>query len=131
MRHVKRNKHQMHDVSDRVSEPRIRSVRPSYQTLRQHYVVPEPILVSDITHVALAFMQSSIFNTPGWSEWPLFTSVEAVRSQFPDTTAILVAIGGWGDTQGFSDAAATEGSRRLFARNVKAMIERTGADGSP
>jgi len=92
-------------------------------------VVPEPDLVSDITHVALAFMQSSLFNTPGLSNWPLFTTVEAVRSQFPKETAILVAIGGWGDTQGFSEAAASEASRRLFAGNVKAMVEHTGADG--
>ena len=87
--------------------------------------------MSDITHVALAFMPSSLFNTPGRSEWPLFISVEVVRRQFADTTAILVAIGGWGDTGGFSEAAATEGSRQLFARNVKAMVEHTGADGNP
>ena len=86
--------------------------------------------MSDITHVALAFMQSSFFNTPGRSEWPLFTSVELVRKKFSNTTAILVAIGGWGDTGGFSEAAATEGGRQLFARNVKAMVEHTGADGN-
>lgn len=74
-------------------------------------------------------MQSSIFNKPGLSEWPLFTTVETVRSQFPPKTAIMVAIGGWGDTQGFSEAAASDTSRRIFAQNVKAMVEHTGADG--
>lgn len=97
---------------------------------RQHYVVPEPSLVSDISHVALAFMQSSIFNEAQPSVWPLFTTVSAVRSQFAKDTAILVAIGGWGDTEGFSKAAATEASRKLFAKNVKAMVDYTGADGS-
>jgi len=97
--------------------------------LRQHYVVPEPPLVSDVTHVALAFMRSSIFNAPDPSEWPLFTTVEAVRPQFANGTAVMVAIGGWGDTTGFSEAAATDSSRKLFARNVKAMVEHTGADG--
>lgn len=95
----------------------------------QHYVVPEPSLVSDISHVALAFMQSSIFNEAQPSVWPLFTTVSAVRSQFAKDTAILVAIGGWGDTEGFSKAAATEASRKLFAKNVKAMVDYTGADG--
>ena len=41
----------------------------------------------------------------------------------------MVAIGGWGDTEGFSYAAATEYGRRLFAGNVKKMVEDTGADG--
>ena len=41
----------------------------------------------------------------------------------------MVAIGGWGDTQGFSVAAATPEGRQLFAKNVKAMVDFTGADG--
>lgn len=95
----------------------------------QHPIVPKPPLVSDITHIALAFMHSSIFNKPEVSEWPLFTTVETVRSHFSPGTAIMVAIGGWGDTAGFEVAAKTETSRRLFARNVKKMVEETGADG--
>jgi Glycosyl hydrolases family 18 len=97
---------------------------------RQHYVVPELALVSDITHVALAFMQSSVFNEEQPFSWPLFTTVSTVRTQFAKDTAIMVAIGGWGDTEGFSKAAATDKSRKRFAGNVKAMVDYTGADGS-
>jgi Glycosyl hydrolases family 18 len=85
--------------------------------------------VSEVTHVALAFMNSATFNQPNVSDWPLFTSVEAIRPQFPPGTAVMIAIGGWGDTKGFPEAAATESSRKLFARNVKTMVEYTGADG--
>ena len=92
-------------------------------------MVPEIDLVADITHVALAFMQSSTFNQAQPSSWPLFTTVQAVRSQFPQGAAIMVAIGGWDDTAGFSEAASTDASRKLFARNVKAMVDATGADG--
>lgn len=92
-------------------------------------MVPEPALISDITHVALAFMQSSIFNQAQPSTWPLFTTVETVRSQFAKGTSIMVAIGGWGDTAGFSQAAASDTSRKLFAKNVKAMVDSTSADG--
>ncbi|KAI9374420.1 glycoside hydrolase superfamily [Aspergillus egyptiacus] len=95
----------------------------------QHNVVPAASLVSDITHVALAFMQSSMFNRHNATDWPLFTTVDEVRRQFPTETAVMVAIGGWGDTQGFSAGAATEESRKLFAQNVKAMVDQTGADG--
>jgi len=85
-------------------------------------------LVSEITHVAIAFMQSSTFNEANPTSFPFFTTVSEVRSKFTTGTAIMVAIGGWGDT-GFSKAAETDGSRKRFAKNVKAMVDHTGADG--
>ncbi len=97
---------------------------------RQHNVVPDKYLVSDITHVALAFMSPATFNQVEPSSWPLFTTVETARSHFVDGTSIMVAIGGWGDTAGFEIAAATESSRKLFAHNVKLMVDATGADGN-
>ncbi|KAF8865965.1 glycoside hydrolase [Acephala macrosclerotiorum] len=95
----------------------------------QHNLVPEPPLVKDVTHVAIAFMRSSKFNQEIPTSWPFFTTIDNVRSKFAPGTAIMVAIGGWGDTAGFSEAARTEGNRKLFARNVKAMVDSTGADG--
>lgn len=75
-------------------------------------------------------MRSSIFNTKDTtSSWPLFTTIDAVRPKFSVGTSILVAIGGWGDTQGFSEAALTDESRKIFAHNIKRMVEDTGADG--
>jgi GH18 family chitinase len=75
-------------------------------------------------------MRSSAFNAPDASDWPLFTTVDAARSQFAEGTKVMIAIGGWGDTEGFSEAAKSAEGKRLFARNVKAMIEFTGADGT-
>lgn len=98
--------------------------------VRQHNLVPEASLVKDVTHVAIAFMQSSKFNQEIPTSWPLFTTVQNVRSKFAPGTSIMVAIGGWGDTAGFSEAARTEGNRKLFSRNVKSMVDATGADGS-
>ena len=92
-------------------------------------MIPEQALVSDLTHVALAFMNSATFNEARPSSWPLFTTVEKARSQFSSKTAIMVAIGGWGDTAGFDVAAETDSSRSLFAENVRRMVEDTGADG--
>lgn len=97
---------------------------------RQHNVIPDSSLISDVTHVVLAFMRSSLFvEKDAPSEWPLFTNVGTVRSRFMPGTKIIVGIGGWGDTQAFSEAALTDESRRLFAHNIKRMIEETGADG--
>ncbi|CZT13308.1 related to extracellular chitinase [Rhynchosporium graminicola] len=97
-------------------------------SLTNHNNVPKPDMVSNITHVAIAFMQSATFNEENPTQWPFFTTVEEVRSKFARGTTIMVAIGGWSDP-GFSKAAKTESSRRLFARNVKAMVDFTGADG--
>jgi GH18 family chitinase len=97
--------------------------------IRQHNVVPEQNMVSNITDVALAFMRSDTFNTPEQDDWPLFTTVDEVRTKFTDGAIIQVAIGGWGDTNGFSTAAKTEESRKLFASNIKVMLDATGADG--
>ncbi|KAI9744507.1 MAG: hypothetical protein M1818_002036 [Claussenomyces sp. TS43310] len=95
----------------------------------QHNVIPEASLVANITHVLLAFMRSESFNIPNATDWPLFTSVAHVRAQFPAGTAVMVAIGGWGDTEGFSTAAKSRRSRQRFAENVRAMVDATGADG--
>ncbi|KAI9654458.1 MAG: hypothetical protein M1831_005424 [Alyxoria varia] len=90
---------------------------------------PEKDLLTDLTHVALAFMSPATFMLEAPTSWPLFTSVEKARSQFAPGTAIMVAIGGWGDTAGFDLAAATDASRKHFAQNVKRMVDETGADG--
>lgn len=105
--------------------------RPADPRLSQHDVVPsDPDLTADITHVILAFMRSDIFNvdeTP--AHFPLFTTVEKVRGQFQPDTKVMVAIGGWGDSQGFEEAARDAKSRKRWARQVTAMIDQTGADG--
>lgn len=102
---------------------------PAQNLDRQHDVIPAPELVSHITHVALAFMPASVFNEEAPSSWPLFTTPSAVRGEFSTGVSIMVAIGGWGDTNTFTKAAATLGSRRRFATNVKAMVDQLGADG--
>jgi GH18 family chitinase len=85
--------------------------------------------VADVTHVALAFMGSEFFNDEARTTWPLFTSVDEVRPKFAKGTIVQVAIGGWSNTDGFETAARTQESRKLFAKNVHAMLDATGADG--
>ncbi|KAK1500695.1 glycosyl hydrolase family 18, partial [Colletotrichum tamarilloi] len=94
----------------------------------QHPNVPSRELVSHITHVELAFMNSDTFNKDV-AEWPLFTTVDKVRTQFMPGTKVMVAIGGWSDTKGFDTAARTPESRRKWAQNVADMVKATGADG--
>jgi GH18 family chitinase len=74
-------------------------------------------------------MSPGIFNGPERTDWPLFTSIDDVRAKFPKEAKILVAIGGWGDTIGFSVAALNDETRKTFAENVASMVATTGADG--
>lgn len=78
----------------------------------------------------LAFMRSETFLTGHTtSDWPLFTTVGKARQHFAPETQILVAIGGWGDSEGFEGAARDHVSRMQWAANVKVMVDETGADG--
>ena len=92
-------------------------------------VVPDPGLIAKVTHVEIAFMPSARFNVIDNSDWSFFTTVEEVRAKFGNGTAIMIAIGGWGDTAAFSQAARTAESRKIFANNVRRMLVDTGADG--
>lgn len=93
-------------------------------------VPSDEYLVDAITHVILAFMRSDIFNVDKTPDtFPLFTTVDEVRQQFKADTKIMVAIGGWGDSTGFEEAARNEPSRKRWASQVKAMVDLTGADG--
>lgn len=75
-------------------------------------------------------MRSEIFNQDGViDEFPLFTDIPEVRSKFAIGTKVMIAIGGWGDTEGFETAAGTEASRKHWAQQVATMVDRTGADG--
>lgn len=75
-------------------------------------------------------MRSELFNEPDRDDWPLFTSVEETREQFAKDTKIMIAIGGWGNEDGFRKAARDRNGRQQWAEAVRKMIERTGADGS-
>lgn len=97
---------------------------------RQHDVIPRnENLIKPITHVALAFMRSSLFLDSNRTEWPSDRSVDSARKAFAPGTKVLVAIGGWGDTD-FSIAARDDTSRKAFAHNMARMVEATGADGT-
>ncbi len=75
-------------------------------------------------------MRSETFNVePPPLGYPLFTSVKEVRQSFSSATKVMIAIGGWGNSVGFEEAAQDAASRSRWARNVKQMVESMGADG--
>ena len=41
----------------------------------------------------------------------------------------MIAVGGWGDTIGFSTAAKSDSGITQFAQDIATMLQTTGADG--
>ncbi|KAH1598465.1 hypothetical protein V6Z88_003754 [Aspergillus fumigatus] len=77
----------------------------------------------------MAFANSTIFNSDSPPKFVPFEPVETLRKRFGPDTKVMVAIGGWGDTKGFSEGAKDDASRARYAKNVATMIEDLGIDG--
>ncbi|RKF77084.1 Acidic mammalian chitinase [Golovinomyces cichoracearum] len=91
--------------------------------------LPNRTVTAGIDHVIMSFASSSLFTTSPAGNYVPFEKVSKVRSHFDHGTKIMIAIGGWGDTTGFSQAAATNESRKIFAANVAALCDEHGFDG--
>lgn len=83
-----------------------------------------------ITHAIMAFAKSDLFNSNSTPEYKPFESVKDMRARFEPDTKVMVALGGWGDTEGFGKGAESDESRERYAKNVAAVIEDGGFDGA-
>jgi chitinase len=54
--------------------------------------------------------------------------LDQIRTLFDDGTKVCMAIGGWGDTAGFSTGSATDETRKKFAKNVAKAVTALGYD---
>lgn len=77
----------------------------------------------------MAFAPSTLFNSDSPKQFTPFEPISSMRERFSNDTKVTIAIGGWGDTAGFSEGAKDEKSRNMYAKNVAAMLDSTGFDG--
>ncbi|KAJ5780424.1 hypothetical protein N7457_005584 [Penicillium paradoxum] len=89
--------------------------------------LPSQDKTEGIDYAVMGFAPSKTFNTG--SSFQPFESPDTMRKRFGPDTKLMIAIGGWGDTAGFSEAAKTEASRERYAKNVASMVESNGFDG--
>jgi chitinase len=75
----------------------------------------------------MAFAPSTTF-TSG-SQYTPFEAVSSFKSRFSSDTKIMIALGGWGDTAGFSAGVKDNTTIQTYAKNVAAMLDSVGADG--
>ena len=90
--------------------------------------MPNKTLTAGITHVITAFANSSIFASDPVGTYTPFKPISDVRAMFDNRTQVCLAIGGWGDTEGFRQGLATEESRSLYASNIASIMDTHGFD---
>lgn len=86
--------------------------------------MPDRSVTAGVTHVTTAFAGTTLF-TDG-EQYEPFMPLDQIRALFDDGTKICMAIGGWGDTAGFSAGAKTKQTRQTYAKNVAATVKRLG-----
>ncbi|KAI5468033.1 glycoside hydrolase superfamily [Mariannaea sp. PMI_226] len=90
--------------------------------------LPNTTITKGINYVNTAFANSSLFASEPAGLYTPFQPLEEIRSMFDDGVKVCMAIGGWGDTAGFSAGATTAASRKSYAKNVADTLERLGYD---
>ncbi|PGH11150.1 hypothetical protein AJ80_07252 [Polytolypa hystricis UAMH7299] len=91
--------------------------------------LPDLSITKGINCVIMAFANSTLFTTSPAGNFKPFMPVSDMRARFEPSTKVMIAIGGWGDTAGFSKGVVDEASKQRFAKNVGDMLISVGADG--
>ncbi len=93
-----------------------------------HTAAPPKANTAGITHVITAFAGTTVFtsSTPGF--YAPFIDTATLRTFFDPGTKICMAIGGWGDTAGFSVGQQTDASRKQYAKNIATTLNQLGYD---
>ena len=85
------------------------------------------------THINYAFAyvtdEGSSIKTHQWNDLTLYAEITGLKSKNPNLK-VLLSVGGWTHgTGGFSLAAKTDASRRIFAKNTLNFIKANNFDG--
>ncbi|KAJ5768084.1 hypothetical protein N7533_000667 [Penicillium manginii] len=83
----------------------------------------------DVDYAVMAFAKTTLFNSDSAPSFTPFQPVDDMRKRFSPDTKLMIAIGGWGDSAGFSTGSKDDASRKRYAKNVASMLETNGFDG--
>ncbi|KAM4068168.1 glycosyl hydrolases family 18 domain-containing protein [Hirsutella rhossiliensis] len=116
-------------ASDVLAAATAASAGPRYIMYLDQYhltTLPPKDITAGVNVVITAFAPSATFNNG--SEYTPFKPLNEIREMFDSGTKVCMAIGGWGDLEGFGIGAATDESRKTFAKNVANTVEKLGYD---
>jgi|GEM_PF-1397825 len=101
--------------------------------------VPADIPTDQVTHLQYAFMRPESDGTISGlgdsyaqrylfpESWHDVTTFEDISND--NDVTVLISIGGWSDSENFSDAALTESTRQTFADECVRIVREAGVDG--
>jgi GH18 family chitinase len=77
----------------------------------------------------VAFANSSLFTSTSPPAYKPFLPVADIRKRLAPNATVLLAIGGWGDTAGFSSVGTDKYLQDNYARHVASLLHTQGFDG--
>ncbi|EGC49457.1 extracellular chitinase [Histoplasma capsulatum var. duboisii H88] len=92
-------------------------------------ILPGKEITTGVDCAIMAFANSSLFVESPPGEYTPFAPISEIRGRFANGTKLLIAIGGWGDTAGFSAGSKEDAGRKQYAKNVADMVNKHGFDG--
>lgn len=84
--------------------------------------------MAGITHVNIAFANSSLFLPSISDAYHPFLNLSDIRANVDAGTKICLSIGGWGDTAGFGAGCAADSDRKSFATKVAHTLDNISFD---
>ncbi len=113
-----------HSLSAQTSTPRVVGYYADWNKGSYSHLV---VQYGNITHVAHAFMIPNADGSLGGSSG--FAYPDLVQTAHQAGVQVVVALGGWGQSAGFSPMAADTAARRRFVQNLLDFCTANGYDG--
>ncbi|KAK4210293.1 glycoside hydrolase superfamily [Rhypophila decipiens] len=93
-----------------------------------HRNLPPPGMMTGVTHIINAFASSSHFlAAPFGTAFPI-SHADVFRRMVPAGAKVCLAIGGWGDTDGFGQGCATQWYRNSYAQKLAQTLNELDYD---
>ncbi|KAJ0104232.1 hypothetical protein J7T55_001719 [Diaporthe amygdali] len=90
--------------------------------------LPDPSIVSEVTHAVVAFAPCDTFlDNANSSSWQPFETVQSVKTRFSSKAKICLSIGGWGSNTGF-EKGSIPANQASYANNIASVVQRLGFD---
>ena len=91
---------------------------------------PDTLQLDKLTHIIFSFTEvhDNQMKFRNEARGPLLEKLSAQKEKYPDLK-VMVACGGWGGSEGFSEMAATEETRKQFVGSVVTFIKKYNLDG--
>ncbi|KAL1850957.1 hypothetical protein Daus18300_012748 [Diaporthe australafricana] len=90
--------------------------------------LPDPSVVSEVTHAVVAFAACDTFlDSAKSASWQPFEPIQSVKNRFSPNVKVCLSIGGWGSNTGF-EKGSIPANQASYAKNIASVVQRLGFD---